>query len=171
MAAKTAKRAAKAPAKIAVQGITPFLWFDDDAEEAARFYVSLFKDSKIVSASPMSVEFNLAGQDFYALNGGPVFKLTPAFSVFVTVKTQKEVDHLWETLSKGGEKSRCGWLVDRFGLSWQIIPTRLPELLGHKDPEVAQRAMKAMLKMGKIDIAALEKAARGGFGGRSPLKS
>lgn len=164
MPAKTAKgrkAPAKRPAKIAVQGITPFLWFDDDAEEAARFYVSIFKGSKIVSATPMSVEFNLAGQDFYALNGGPTYKLTPAFSMFVRVKTQKEVDYLWETLSKGGEKSMCGWLVDKFGLSWQIIPTRLPELLGHKDPEVAQRAMQAMLKMRKIDIAALENAARG----------
>jgi predicted 3-demethylubiquinone-9 3-methyltransferase (glyoxalase superfamily) len=150
------------PKKIAVQGITPFLWFEKNAEEAARFYVSIFKGSKILSANPMSVEFNLAGQDFYALNGGPTYKLTPAFSMFVSVKTQKDVDSLWETLSKGGEKSMCGWLVDRFGVSWQVIPTRLPELLGHKDPAVAQRAVAAMLKMQNIDIAALEKAARGG---------
>lgn len=156
-----AKTAAKRPTRIAVQSITPFLWFDDDAEDAARFYVSIFKGSKILSASPMSVEFNLAGQDFYALNGGPSYKLTPAFSMFVSVKTQKEVDHLWKTLTKGGEESMCGWLVDKFGLSWQIIPTRLPELLGHKDPKVAQRAMQAMLQMKKLDIATLEKAARG----------
>ena len=160
---KTAKRTragAKAPAKVAVEGVTPFLWFDRDAEEAARFYVSIFKGSKIVSASPMSVEFNLAGQDFYALNGGPTYKLTPAYSMFVTVKTQKQVDELWARLTEGGEESMCGWLVDKFGLSWQIIPKRLPELLGHKDPEVAQRAVQAMLKMRKIDIATLEKAAR-----------
>jgi predicted 3-demethylubiquinone-9 3-methyltransferase (glyoxalase superfamily) len=165
MAAKTVTKprasAAKSPTKIAVQGVTPFLWFDDDAEDAARFYVSIFKGSKIVSATPMSVEFNLAGQDFYALNGGSIYELTPAFSMFVRVKTQKEVDYLWDTLSKGGEKSMCGWLVDKFGLSWQVIPTRLTELLGHKDPKVAQRATQAMLKMTKIDIAALDKAARG----------
>ena len=142
--------------------ITPCLWFDGNAEEAARFYVSIFKGSRIVSASPMSVEFNLAGTDFYALNGGPTYKLTPAFSMFVTVKTQKQVDHLWGVLTKdGGEESMCGWLVDKFGLSWQIIPKRLPELLGHRKPEVAQRAVQAMLKMRKIDIAALEKAALG----------
>ena len=166
MATRTATKprasAAKSPTRIAVQGITPFLWFDDDAEEAARFYVSIFKGSRILSASPMSVEFNLAGQDFYALNGGPAYKLTPAFSMFVSVKTQEDVDRLWETLTKGGQESRCGWLVDKFGLSWQIIPARLPQLLGHKDPEVAQRAMQAMLKMTKIDIAALDEAARGG---------
>ncbi len=144
--------------KIAVQGITPFLWFDKDAEEAARYYVSIFKNSKVVSATPMSVEFNLAGQDFYALNGGPTYKLTPAFSMFVLVKTQKEVDHLWKTLTKGGEESMCGWLVDKFGVSWQIIPERLTELLGHKDPEVAGAAAQAMFKMRKIDISDLDAA-------------
>jgi predicted 3-demethylubiquinone-9 3-methyltransferase (glyoxalase superfamily) len=155
-------KAAPRPQKIAVEGVTPFLWFDDDAEEAARFYVSIFKGSKIVSASPMSVEFNLAGQDFYALNGGPTYKLTPAYSMFVSVKTQEEVDFLWETFTKdGGEESMCGWLVDKFGLSWQIIPTVLPKLLGHKDPKVAQRAAQAMLKMRKLDIATLKKAAKG----------
>ncbi|MGQ0798133.1 MAG: VOC family protein [Methanobacteriota archaeon] len=146
---------------MAVEGITPFLWFDDNAEEAARFYVSIFKGSRILSASPMSVEFNLAGREFYALNGGPTYNLSPAFSMFVSVKSQKDVDYLWETLSKGGQKSMCGWLVDKFGLSWQIIPTRLTELLGHKDTEVARRAMQAMLKMTKIDIAGLDKAYRG----------
>jgi predicted 3-demethylubiquinone-9 3-methyltransferase (glyoxalase superfamily) len=160
-ATKTATKTRASGAKISVNGITPFLWYDDNAEEAARFYVSIFKGSKIVSASPMSVEFNLAGQDVFALNGGPHYKLTPAFSMFVSCRTQKDVDHLWETLSKGGEKSRCGWLVDKFGLSWQIIPTRLPELLGHKDPDVAQRAAQAMMKMKKIDIKALERAAMG----------
>jgi predicted 3-demethylubiquinone-9 3-methyltransferase (glyoxalase superfamily) len=162
-AVKSAKpRAAKAaPKKIAVESVTPFLWFDSGAEEAARFYVSLIKGSKIVSASPMSVEFNLAGQEFYALNGGPHYELTPAFSIFVTVKTQDEVDFLWDALTKdGGEESRCGWLVDKFGVSWQVIPKRLPQLLSHKNPKVAQRAMEAMMKMGKIDIATLDKAAR-----------
>lgn len=159
---KKPRAGAKAPAKIAVEAVTPFLWFDQDAEEAARFYVSIFKGSKILSASPMSVTFTLAGREFHALNGGPTYKLTPAFSMLVTVKTQKQVDHLWETLTRdGGEESRCGWLVDKFGLSWQIIPTRLPELLGHKDAGVAQRALQAMLTMRKIDIAALDKAARG----------
>ncbi|HEX2021501.1 MAG TPA: VOC family protein [Candidatus Thermoplasmatota archaeon] len=165
MAAKTAKRA-RAPrktSKVAVEGVTPFLWFEKDAEEAARFYVSVFQGSRIVSASPMSVEFNLAGQDFYALNGGPTYKLTPAYSMFVRVKGQEEVDRLWETLTEGGEPSMCGWLVDRFGLSWQIIPERLPQLLFHKDPEVARRATQAMLRMTKIDVAALEEAA---FSGR-----
>ena len=143
------------------QKITTFLWFDDNAEEAARFYVSIFKGSKLVSATPMSVEFNLVGQDFYALNGGPYYKLTPAFSMFVSVKTQKEVDFLWDTLSKGGEKSRCGWLVDKFGLSWQIIPTRLTELMGDKDPVKAGRVVKAMMGMAKIDIKGLEAAYKG----------
>ena len=153
--------AAKGPTKIAVEGVTPFLWFDDDAEEAARFYVSIFKGSKILSASPMSVEFNLAGQDFYALNGGSAYKLTPAFSMFVSVKTQEEVDFLWETLTKGGQESRCGWLVDKFGLSWQIIPTALPKMLYDKEPKKAERVMRAMLKMQKIDIAKLKDAYKG----------
>jgi len=144
--------------KVKVQGITPFLWFEKDAEKAARFYVSLFQGSKIHSASPMSVEFSLAGQEFYALNGGPYYKLTPAYSMFVRVKTQKEVDRLWEALTKGGEESQCGWLVDKFGLSWQIIPDRLTELLSHKDPKVAQLATQAMMKMQRIDIAALDAA-------------
>ena len=159
--AKPRAGAAKAPARIAVEGVTPFLWFDDDAEEAARFYVSIFKGSRIVSASPMSVEFNLAGQDFYALNGGPTFKLTPAFSMFVSVKTQEEVDFLWETLTKGGQESMCGWLVDKFGLSWQIIPTALTRMLRDKDPRKAERVLQAMLKMQKIDVQKLKDAYKG----------
>lgn len=148
--------------KIAVKGITPFLWFKDNAQEAAEFYVALFKGSKIRSRSPQSVEFTLAGQDFYALNGGPHYQLTPAYSMFVEVTTQQEVDYLWNALTAdGGQESMCGWLVDKFGLSWQVIPTKLPKLLYHKDPGVAQRAMEAMLKMQKIDIATLERAAKG----------
>lgn len=160
---KAAKaRASGAPRKIEVDAVTPFLWFEKGAEEAARFYVSLFRGSRLTRTSPMSVEFNLAGTDFYALNGGPSYKLTPAFSFFVSVDTQADVDALWETLTAdGGEESMCGWLVDRFGVSWQIIPKRLPQLLFHKDPKVAQRATRAMLQMRKIDIAALEKAAKG----------
>lgn len=161
MTTKKASKTRAKPQKISVLGITPFLWFDDDAEEAARFYVSVFKGSKILRTDAMAVEFNLAGQDFYALNGGPHYKLTPAYSMFVSCRTQKEVDALWETLSKGGSKSRCGWLVDKFGLSWQVIPTRLGELMGDKDPQKAGRVVHAMLKMTKIDIKELERAYAG----------
>lgn len=159
---KTNPQAAlKGPAKVRVKSVTPFLWFDDKAEEAARFYVSLIAGSKLVRADGMSAEFKLAGQDFYALNGGPVYELTPAFSMFVEVDTQEEVDHLWSALTKGGRPDRCGWLVDKFGLSWQIIPRRLVQLLRHKDPKVAKRAVDAMLKMQKIEIAELNAAAKG----------
>lgn len=149
-------------ARVSVEAVTPFLWFEKDAEAAARFYVSIFRASKILRATPMSVEFTLAGREFYALNGGPHYKLTPAYSMFVSVKTQDEVDRLWATLTEGGEESMCGWLVDKFGVSWQIIPKRLEALLGHKDPNVAKRAAGAMFKMRKIDIAALERAVKGG---------
>lgn len=167
-ASATKGRAAKAsatkpPARVKVESVTPFLWFDDDAEEAARFYVSLFAGSRILRSDPMSVEFNLAGQDVYALNGGDVYQHTPAFSMFVSVETQEDVDRLWDALiAGGGRPDRCGWLVDRFGLSWQIIPRRLVQLLRHKDPKVARRATDAMLKMEKIDVAALNAAAKGG---------
>ena len=156
-----------------MQKITPFLWFDKQAEEAANYYVSIFKHSKIDSVSRyggagpgekgsvMSVEFQLEGQQFFALNGGPEYKFTPAISLFVSCETQQEVDAYWEQLSAGGSKQPCGWLQDKFGLSWQIIPKRLGELLQDKDPGRSQRAMQAMLKMSKIDIAALEGAARG----------
>ena len=153
-----------------MQKITPFLWFDNQAEEAANFYVSLFKNSKIGSirrygdagpgskGSVMSVIFQLEGQEFFALNGGPHFKFTPAISLFVNCENQQEVDELWEKLSAGGRKDRCGWLQDRYGLSWQIIPTALSQLMSDPDPAKSSRVMKAMLQMDKIDIARLKEA-------------
>lgn len=150
--------------------ITPFLTFNDQAEEAVSLYVSLFKNSKILSinrfgeGSPMpagtvmTVSFVLDGQEFTALNGGPQFTFTDGFSLFVNCETQAEVDELWEKLSAGGEKGRCGWLKDKFGVSWQIIPSALGQLLGDKDPRKAQNVMQAMLQMTKIDIAALKRA-------------
>lgn len=156
-----------------MQKITPFLWFNDKAEEAAKFYASIFKKSKIISvtrygaAGPgkkgtvMSVVFQLEGQRFYALNGGPQFKFTPAVSMFITCKTQKEVDTFWSKLSKGGQIQQCGWLTDKFGLCWQVVPDILGKLLGDKDPAKSQRAMQAMLQMTKLDIAALKKAHAG----------
>ena len=146
--------------------ITPFLWFDTQAEEAMNFYVSIFKNSKVGSiqrAGPdgpvMSVTFQLEGQDFMALNAGPQFKFNEAISFFVDCKTQEEVDELWTKLTAGGgEESMCGWLKDKYGLSWQIVPSALGEMLGDKDPEKAHRAMQAMLKMQKIIIADLQKA-------------
>ncbi len=156
-----------------MQKITPFLWFDDKAEEAMKFYTSIFKNSKIGSitrygdAGPgpkgtvMSATFELEGQKFMALNGGPLFKFTEAISFFVNCETQQEVDELWEKLSAGGQKSRCGWLKDKYGLSWQIIPTALGELLGDKDPAKSTRVMQAMLKMDKIDIEGLKRAHAG----------
>src|SRR6266849_4387593 len=153
-----------------MQKITPFLWFDGKAEEAMKFYISIFKNSKMVSvtrfgeAGPgpkgtvMTATFQLDGQQFVALNGGPQFKFTEAVSFFVNCETQPEVDELWEKLSEGGEKGRCGWLKDKFGLSWQIIPTALGELMGDKDPDKAGRVMQAMMQMSKIDIAALKRA-------------
>ncbi|HEU5299282.1 MAG TPA: VOC family protein [bacterium] len=157
-----------------MQKITTYLWFDDQAEEAANFYVSLFKNSKIVNVSrygdagpgpkgtAMTVTFQLEGQQFIALNGGPHFKFTEAISLLVSCESQREVDDLWEKLTAGGgEPGNCGWLKDRWGLSWQIIPAALPRLLGDRDPARARRAMEAMLKMHKIDIGALERAAAG----------
>ena len=150
--------------------ITPFLWFDSQAEQAANFYVSLFPNSRIVSVarygdggpgpkgSVMTVSFELAGQRITGLNGGPMYKFTEAFSFAVNCESQAEIDKLWTKLGEGGQPSRCGWLKDRYGLSWQIIPTRLPELLQDKDPEKARRVMQAMLKMTKIEIAELEEA-------------
>ena len=147
-----------------MQKIVPFLWFDGKAEEAARFYVSVFKNSQIVKVMPgpqgtaMGVTFQLEGQEFYALNGGPQFKFTPAISLFVNCETQQEVDELWKKLSAGGSDEQCGWLKDKYGLSWQIIPTVLGKLLGDKDPAKANRVMQAMLKMKKIDIKGLQEA-------------
>jgi len=153
-----------------MQKIIPFLWFDGKAEEAANFYVSLFKNSRIVNiarygdAGPgpkgtaMSATFELAGQRFIALNAGPQFKFSEAISFFINCETQQEVDDLWEKLSAGGQKSKCGWLKDKYGLSWQVIPTALGEMLQDKDPKKSQRVMQAMLQMDKIDIARLKQA-------------
>src|SRR5258708_29895641 len=140
------------------QKITPFLWFDGQAEQAAKFYTSIFKKSKIVNVSRMAAKFRLEGQEFIALNGGPQFKFTPAISFFVSCKTQKEVDYYWKKLSAGGEIQQCGWLKDKFGLSWQIVPSILGDLLGDDDERKASRAMESMLKMKKLDIAKLKKA-------------
>jgi predicted 3-demethylubiquinone-9 3-methyltransferase (glyoxalase superfamily) len=154
--------------------ITPFLWFDDKAEEAMNFYVSLFKNSKVGTVtrygdagpgpkgSVMSATFQLDGQDFFALNGGPMFKFTEAISFFVNCETQEEVDGFWDRLTSGGGKaSRCGWLKDKYGLSWQIIPTALGEMLRDKDPQKSSRVMQAMLQMEKIDIKKLKQAHEG----------
>jgi predicted 3-demethylubiquinone-9 3-methyltransferase (glyoxalase superfamily) len=141
-----------------MQKIVPFLWFDGKAEEAAKFYVSIFKNSKVLSVNPMSVTFQLEGQPFYALNGGPQYTFTPAISLFVNCETQAEVDDLWKKLSASGSDEQCGWLKDKYGLSWQIIPTVLGKLLGDKNPKKANAAMQAMLKMKKIDIKGLQQA-------------
>jgi len=156
-----------------MQKITPFLWFNTQAEEAAKFYTSIFKNSKIGNSvrygeagpgpkgSVMTLTFQLEGQEFMALNGGPAYKFSPAISLFVNCKTQEEVDELWDKLSEGGAKIKCGWLQDKFGVSWQIIPSILGDLLGDDDEEKAGRAMQAMLKMKKLDIAKLKKAHAG----------
>jgi predicted 3-demethylubiquinone-9 3-methyltransferase (glyoxalase superfamily) len=154
-----------------MQKITPFLWFDTEGEDAARFYTSVFPNSKIGeiarygSAGPrpegtvMTVSFELDGQRFVALNGGPEFAFSEAVSFLVNCDTQDEVDSYWSALSEGGEEGPCGWLKDKFGLSWQIVPNRLPELLADPDRERAQRVMEAMLKMRKIEVDELERAA------------
>lgn len=153
-----------------MQKIVTFLWYDNRAEEAAKFYTSIFKNSKISKVrrygeagpgpkgSAMSVDLELEGQQFIALNGGPHYSFTPAISLFVNCETQDEVDSLWEKLSAGGKKSRCGWTQDKFGLSWQIIPTALGKLMGDPDAEKANRVMQAMLQMDKIDIRRLQQA-------------
>jgi predicted 3-demethylubiquinone-9 3-methyltransferase (glyoxalase superfamily) len=154
-----------------MQKITPFLWFDKQAEQAARYYCSIYRNSKILDVarysegspgkpgSVMTVRFRIQGQEFTALNGGPVYKITPAISFVVHCKTQKEVDRYWRKLSAGGTKIQCGWLVDRYGVSWQIVPDILIELLTSKDAAKAERVMKAMLKMVKLDIKRLRRAA------------
>ncbi|HEX6308299.1 MAG TPA: VOC family protein [Longimicrobiales bacterium] len=156
-----------------MQKIITYLWFDNQAEEAAQFYTSLFEDSRIVhvarygeggpgpAGTAMTVKFELAGQEFLALNGGPHFQFNEAISLLVNCDTQQEVDELWAKLTKDGQPSQCGWLKDRYGLSWQIIPTALPKLLTDPDPARSQRAMKAMLGMQKIDIGELRRAADG----------
>jgi len=153
-----------------MQTITPFLWFDTQAEQAAKFYVSVFKNSRIVTTarygeagpgpkgSVMTVLFELDGQQFIALNGGPQFKFTEALSLSVSCETQEEVDRFWEKLSAGGEEGPCGWLKDKYGLSWQVNPTILGKMLSDLDPKKSRRVMEAMLKMKKIDIAALKQA-------------
>jgi predicted 3-demethylubiquinone-9 3-methyltransferase (glyoxalase superfamily) len=146
-----------------MQKITPFLWYNDNAGEAMDFYISVFKDARVVNVSRMGDKiftgtFELFGQQFHFLNGGPQFKFTEAVSFFVNCETQEEVDEYWEKLSEGGEESRCGWLKDKFGLSWQIIPTALGQLMGDPDREKAGRVMQAMLKMDKIIIADLQSA-------------
>ncbi len=153
-----------------MQKISPFLWFDGKAEEAANFYTSIFKSSKIKDvmrygdAGPgpkgtfMSATFELEGQEFIALNGGPMFTFSPAISFFVKCETQEEVDELWEKLSAGGETHQCGWLKDKFGVSWQIVPTVLGDMLRDKDTEKSRRVMEAMLKMAKLDIKTLKQA-------------
>ena len=153
-----------------MQKITPFLWFDGKAEEAMNFYISIFRNSKIVSvvrygeAGPgpkgmvMTAAFQLDGQEFVALNGGPQFTFSPAISFVVNCEAQQEVDELWEKLSEGGEKQRCGWLKDKFGLSWQVIPSVLVEMLQDKDAEKSKTVMEAMLQMDKIDINILRRA-------------
>jgi predicted 3-demethylubiquinone-9 3-methyltransferase (glyoxalase superfamily) len=145
-----------------VQKITTFLWFDNQAEEAAKFYVSIFKNSKIKSTSPMVTEFTLDGVEFMALNGGPLYKFTEAVSLYISCEDQAEVDELWDKLlAGGGQESQCGWLKDKYGLSWQVTPKLLPKLIGSPDRVKADRAMQAMLKMKKIDCVALQKAYNG----------
>ena len=154
-----------------MQKITTFLWFDHQAEEAVKFYTSVFKNSKILNilrcgeagpgpaGSVLTVEFELEGQEFVALNGGPMFKFNEAISLWVRCETQAEIDHYWDKLiSGGGEPSMCGWLKDKYGLWWQLVPTVLPKLLSDPDPAKAKRATEAMMKMQKLDIAALQRA-------------
>ncbi len=141
--------------------IAPFLWFDGQAEAAARFYTAIFAESKILSSGPMVTTFLLEGRRFMALNGGPQFKFNEAISFLVHCATQREVDYYWTKLSRGGEKGQCGWLKDKFGVSWQIVPDILGELLGDADEEKSNRAMQAMLTMKKLDIRRLKQAATG----------
>jgi predicted 3-demethylubiquinone-9 3-methyltransferase (glyoxalase superfamily) len=157
-----------------MQKITPFLWFDNQAEEAVNFYISIFNKSKILNVArygeagakaagrpkgtAMTVAFQLEGQNFVALNGGPIFKFTEAISFVVNCQTQEEVDYYWEKLSQGGQEIQCGWLKDKYGLSWQIVPTVLWELMADKDPKKSERAMQAMLQMKKLDIKTLKQA-------------
>ena len=157
-----------------IQRITPFLWFDSQAEEAAKFYVSIFRNSEIVTiarygkagaeaagrppGSVMTVKFQLEGQEFVALNGGPHFKITEAISFVVNCETQKEIDDYWEKLSQGGHTDQCGWLKDKFGVSWQVVPAILDELVAETDPERSDRVMRALLQMKKLDLEALRRA-------------
>jgi predicted 3-demethylubiquinone-9 3-methyltransferase (glyoxalase superfamily) len=163
-----------------MQKIVPFLWFNDQAEEAVKFYISIFRNSKIGSISRyeeegpgpkgtvMMITFQLEGREFMALNGGPMFSFSPAISLFVNCETQEEVDSFWEKLSEGGEQEQCGWLKDKYGVSWQIVPTALGRMTQDKDPEKRKRVMQAMLKMNKLDIKELKDAYEGvKVGGKS----
>ncbi|HEX3385680.1 MAG TPA: VOC family protein [Mucilaginibacter sp.] len=153
-----------------MQKITPFLWFDSQAEEAMNFYVSIFKDSKVnkvtrygeagpgTPGTVMSAEFTLNGTDFFALNGGPVFKFSPATSFFIHCETQEEVDHYWNKLGEGGKPNQCGWLDDKFGVTWQVVPNALGRYLNDPDKKKAKNVMQAMMKMTKLDIAKLQEA-------------
>ena len=174
MAEKQPKKSRVVRPRSGMQKITPFLWFDNQAEEAVKFYTSIFKNSKIKSVTRygeegakaaerpkgtvMTVVFELEGQEFIALNGGPVFTFSPAISFVVNCETQEELDNLWEKLSEGGEKEQCGWLKDKYGVSWQIVPTVLGEMLEDKDPKKSEKVMEALLQMTKIDIKILEQA-------------
>ena len=156
-----------------MQKITPFLWFNNNAEEAVQFYTSVFQDTKVLNmvrytaggpgpeGEVMTVVFQVQGQTFIALNGGPQFQFTEAVSFVVNCESQAEVDHYWEKLSEGGQKSHCGWLKDKFGLSWQVVPTAMSGLLSSQDPERTKRVMETMMKMDKLEIAALEQAYNG----------
>jgi predicted 3-demethylubiquinone-9 3-methyltransferase (glyoxalase superfamily) len=149
-----------------MQKITPFLWFDGNIEKAVKFYASVFKGTKLLGghgagAGAMSASIRVNGQDLILFNGGPHYKFSPAISLFISCHTQKEVDYYWERLAKGGKKGRCGWLSDPFGLSWQVVPDTLGELMGDKDPVKAGRVMQAMMKMDKLDIKGLKAAHAG----------
>lgn len=156
-----------------MQKITPFLWFDNQAEEAAKFYVSIFKNSKLLTltrygktgpgakGSVMTAKFELNGQEFVALNGGPLFKFNESISFVVNCETQEEIDYFWKALSADGEENRCGWLKDKFGLSWQIVPTALQEMVDAKDPARSDRVMQALMQMDKLDVAKLKQAYEG----------
>jgi predicted 3-demethylubiquinone-9 3-methyltransferase (glyoxalase superfamily) len=167
VAARTAPFESNIGGNTVPNNITPFLWFDNNADEAINFYTSVFPDSEVIDRSDgpdgklFLATFMLNGQELMALNGGPEFKFTEAISLFVSCQDQAEVDYFWEKLTDGGEESQCGWLKDKFGLSWQIVPTALGELMADPDREKADRVMQAMLKMHKIDIQALEDAYRG----------
>ena len=161
-----------------MQKITPFLWFDNQAEEAVNFYTSIFKNSKVGKVSRygdagpgpkgavLTASFVLDGQEFIALNGGPKYKFTPAISFVVPCETQQEIDHYWSKLSAGGRTDRCGWLADKFGVSWQVVPTLLGQLMSDKDSQKSERVMKALLQMTKLDIDALKSAYEGASASR-----
>jgi predicted 3-demethylubiquinone-9 3-methyltransferase (glyoxalase superfamily) len=148
--------------KISSNKITPFLWFERNAEEAVKFYAAIFKNSKIINLDPMVSTFELEGQRLMAMNGGPGFRFTEAISLFVSCENQEEVDYYWDALLRdGGQESQCGWLKDKYGLSWQIVPTALGEMMGGPDPAKSQKMIQAMLKMKKLDVAGLKKAYNG----------